>query len=101
MPPFSKPAPAGGRAAVKPPLPPPMTATSKSNSFMLEKMEAWRKNANFKIEIVATPLNHLAIQRFNGLTIQRFMSDLIYPRSPRERMCGWMHLPRYIDKIRL
>src|SRR5436190_19938064 len=29
------------------------------------------------------------------------MSDIIYPRSPREAMCGWMHLPRYIDKIRL
>ena len=29
------------------------------------------------------------------------MSDLVYPRSPRETMCGWMHLPRYIDKIRL
>jgi len=29
------------------------------------------------------------------------MSDLIYPRSPRETMCGWTHLPRYIDKIRL
>lgn len=29
------------------------------------------------------------------------MSDLIYPRSARETMCGWMHLPRYIDKIRL
>ena len=29
------------------------------------------------------------------------MSDPIYPRSPRESMCGWMHLPRYIDKIRL
>jgi hypothetical protein len=26
---------------------------------------------------------------------------IIYPRSPRETMCGWMHLPRYIDKIRL
>jgi hypothetical protein len=25
----------------------------------------------------------------------------ILPRSPREVMCGWMHLPRYIDKIRL
>src|SRR5262249_44757541 len=23
------------------------------------------------------------------------------PRSPRETMCGWMHLPRFIDKIRL
>ena len=29
------------------------------------------------------------------------MSDLIYPRSPRETMVGWMHLPRYIDKVRL
>jgi hypothetical protein len=29
------------------------------------------------------------------------MSEIIYPRSPRERMCGWMHLPRFIDKIRL
>lgn len=27
--------------------------------------------------------------------------DTIYPRSPRETMCGWMHLPRFIDKIRL
>ncbi|MGV3771712.1 MAG: DUF5069 domain-containing protein [Verrucomicrobiales bacterium] len=24
-----------------------------------------------------------------------------YPRSPREMMCGWVHLPRFIDKIRL
>jgi len=29
------------------------------------------------------------------------MSNIIYPRSTRETMCGWMHLPRYIDKIRL
>lgn len=29
------------------------------------------------------------------------MNETIYPRSPRETMCGWMHLPRYIDKIRL
>src|SRR4051794_6450188 len=29
------------------------------------------------------------------------MSETIYPRSPRETMCGWMHLPRFIDKIRL
>src|SRR6185503_4272993 len=27
-------------------------------------------------------------------------TQIIYPRSPRETMCGWMHLPRYIDKIR-
>jgi hypothetical protein len=29
------------------------------------------------------------------------MSDVIFPRSPRETMCGWMHLPRFVDKIRL
>jgi hypothetical protein len=29
------------------------------------------------------------------------MSDRTFPRSPRETMCGWMHLPRYIDKVRL
>lgn len=30
-----------------------------------------------------------------------FMSQIIYPRSPRETMAGWTYLPRYIDKIRL
>jgi len=29
------------------------------------------------------------------------MTDIIYPRSCRETMDGWMHLPRYVDKIRL
>jgi hypothetical protein len=29
------------------------------------------------------------------------MSEIIYPRSPRESMSGWLHLPRLIDKIRL
>ncbi|HOC00407.1 MAG TPA: DUF5069 domain-containing protein [Verrucomicrobiota bacterium] len=29
------------------------------------------------------------------------MSEPIFPRSPRETMCGWVHLPRYVDKIRL
>jgi len=29
------------------------------------------------------------------------MNDIIYPRSPREIMCGWVHLPRFVDKIRL
>jgi hypothetical protein len=29
------------------------------------------------------------------------MAEFIYPRSPREMMDGWAHLPRYIDKIRL
>jgi hypothetical protein len=29
------------------------------------------------------------------------MSDIIYPRSPKEIMSGWVHLPRFVDKIRL
>ena len=29
------------------------------------------------------------------------MSNTIYPRSPYEKMDGWVHLPRLIDKIRL
>ena len=29
------------------------------------------------------------------------MSEIIYPRSPRETMCGWTYLPRFVDKIRL
>jgi hypothetical protein len=29
------------------------------------------------------------------------MSDIIYPRSPRETMNGWVYLPRFVDKIRL
>jgi hypothetical protein len=29
------------------------------------------------------------------------MDQIIYPRSARETMDGWNHLPRYIDKIRL
>lgn len=29
------------------------------------------------------------------------MSDIIFPRSPRETMDGWHYLPRYVDKIRL
>ena len=29
------------------------------------------------------------------------MSNIIYPRSCRETMAGWIHLPRYVDKIRL
>lgn len=29
------------------------------------------------------------------------MADIIFPRSARETMAGWVHLPRFIDKIRL
>jgi len=52
-------------------------------------MEARAGNANFKFEIILRLLEH------------QHMSELIYPRSPRETMDGWSYLPRYIDKIRL
>jgi iron-sulfur cluster repair protein YtfE (RIC family) len=29
------------------------------------------------------------------------MDKIIYPRSPRELMAGWVYLPRLVDKIRL
>src|SRR5689334_20885825 len=30
------------------------------------------------------------------------MSDtIIYPRSPKEVMSGWIYLPRFVDKVRL
>jgi len=29
------------------------------------------------------------------------VNEIIYPRSPREMMDGWVYLPRFIDKIRL
>jgi Domain of unknown function (DUF5069) len=29
------------------------------------------------------------------------MEQIIYPRSVRESMCGWVYLPRFVDKIRL
>ena len=29
------------------------------------------------------------------------MDKMIYPRSPRETMDGWVYLPRFVDKIRL
>jgi hypothetical protein len=29
------------------------------------------------------------------------MNEIIYPRSPRETMAGWVYLPRFVDKIHL
>lgn len=52
-------------------------------------MEARGGNANFKFEIIRSLLDYSP------------MSEIIYPRSPRETMDGWSYLPRYIDKIRL
>jgi hypothetical protein len=60
-------------------------------------------NSNFKFEIAGLRVDYSPNDdtATNHSTVYRSMSDIIYPRSPRETMCGWMHLPRYIDKIRL
>lgn len=29
------------------------------------------------------------------------MSEIVFPRSPREQMAGWVWLPRFVDKVRL
>jgi hypothetical protein len=42
-----------------------------------------------------------ALRAVLWLTTMPCMSDAIFPRSPREMMAGWVHLPRFIDKIRL
>ena len=46
-------------------------------------------NWNFAVAVTREALNY------------RSMINRIYPRSPRETMAGWVHLPRFIDKIRL
>jgi len=52
-------------------------------------MEARGGNANLKFEIS------------RAIEDDSRMSEIIYPRSPRETMDGWSYLPRYVDKIRL
>jgi hypothetical protein len=52
-------------------------------------------------------LRHLRYEVERGLTVLAGkasypgMEEMIYPRSPREMMCGWVYLPRFIDKVRL
>ena len=29
------------------------------------------------------------------------VNEIIFPRSPREQMAGWVWLPRFVDKVRL
>jgi hypothetical protein len=42
-----------------------------------------------------------SIDSLGGLREDAFMEKIIYPRSPRETMSGWVYLPRFVDKIRL
>jgi hypothetical protein len=41
------------------------------------------------------------IDSTSGCFKNAHMEKTIYPRSPRETMAGWVHLPRFVDKIRL
>src|SRR5271165_4984663 len=43
----------------------------------------------------------MAFDRPFRLRENGFMEKIIYPRSPRETMCGWVYLPRFLDKTRL
>jgi hypothetical protein len=45
---------------------------------------------------VGRPIDRAAVLGENG-----GMEKIIYPRSPREAMAGWVYLPRFVDKIRL
>jgi hypothetical protein len=42
-----------------------------------------------------------AVDRRFVLRDDAVMEKIIYPRSPREMMAGWVYLPRFVDKIRL
>jgi hypothetical protein len=44
---------------------------------------------------------HRCVDSQTGAHNDLRMSEIIYPRSPREVMCGWTYLPRFVDKIRL
>ena len=43
----------------------------------------------------------MGLTRVPGADTVLGMAERIFPRSPHEIMCGWKHLPRFIDKIRL
>ena len=49
----------------------------------------------------AWPVGNFSVARRRRTFHLGRMSEIIYPRSPRETMDGWSYLPRYIDKIRL
>src|ERR1700744_5083930 len=69
-----------------------MTATSKSISFIGPKM--YLNGAHFN-------LYSRAVDRKGDPADYARMNEVIFPRSPRETMDGWPHLPRFVDKIRL
>jgi hypothetical protein len=50
---------------------------------------------------VIVQMFHFCVAVFAGAFHLFGMSEIIYPRSPRETMDGWSYLPRYVDKIRL
>jgi hypothetical protein len=54
------------------------------------------------IRLVFAPLPQMsAFHPVRPSAASRHVSDIIYPRSPKESMAGWVYLPRLVDKIRL
>ncbi len=49
------------------------------------------------------PALHCTIDLTNNFLqeCRRMKDTIVYPRSPRETMDGWVYLPRFVDKIRL
>jgi hypothetical protein len=52
-------------------------------------------------QTIARRTSQYAFDRTGAYLDYPAMNDVIYPRSPRETMCDWVHLPRFVDKIRL
>src|SRR5688572_1448000 len=72
-------------------------AQSRAVTWPLREMDGKHVPAGTSFQVISNShCTHQPDLRSSGP-----MSEVIYPRSPRETMCGWMHLPRYIDKIRL
>ena len=80
---------------------------STKHQIGLDRQRVWSLKTGASLELgawrfeVRFTLSLRIIDNARTLANDSLMSEIIYPRSPRETMCGWMHLPRLIDKIRL
>ncbi len=81
-----------------------MHSASKYNPPIAKILKHFKPVSAQRIGAIMPQTVHPSRGFDRGLMVRKItldMSDIIYPRSPRETMCGWMHLPRFIDKIRL
>src|SRR5580700_4649002 len=70
-----------------------MIAQSKSNSAM-------GRTCSYT-DVLSNEFKSGPVDRTGSRVEYCRMSEIIFPRSPRETMSGWVYLPRFIDKIRL